>query len=379
MSGFIDEHQGGRTLRLPQVDRVRAAVLLIGALLALVAGAPPALAARSDAKAIWGPVSVDGRSLFPVYHRLGVGIFQMTLNWASVAPTEPEHPTNPNDPAYRWPTDISYAIQHAAHYHMKVLLQVEFTPSWANGDQQMNYPPTDVSSWADFVTAAARRYPAVHLWMIWGEPNRQPQFGTLVSADPDATTLTPEQAAAPQFYAQMLDASYAVLKAANPNNLVIGGSTYTTGDLSTEQWIENMRLPDGQPPRMDLYAHNPFSWRPPDLSNPPSPDGQVDFSDLSRLSQLVQSNLAAPGRQIKLFLSEWTIPTAPGDQEFDYYETPDVQAQWITDAWRIVRSSSFIYALGWVHLYDDPPGGSNGGLLYSDWFPKPGYYAFRDG
>jgi hypothetical protein len=278
-----------------------------------------------------------------------------------------------------WPADISYAIQHALHYHMQILLQVFGTPSWANGGLARNYPPTDVSALADFLTAAARRYPSVHLWMIWGEPNRQANFGIVVPVSPEATVLTAAQAQAPHVYAQMVDASYAALKAVSPSNLVIGGNTYTTGDISTEQWIENMRLPDGQPPRMDLYGHNPFSWRPPDLANPPSPDGQVDFSDLGRLSQLVDSNLAAPGHQIKLFLSEWSIPTAPNDDEFDYWVTPAVQAQWITDAWQIVRSSSFIYALGWIHVYDDAPGGSNGGLLYYQGGPKPGYYAFRDG
>jgi hypothetical protein len=357
--------------------RVRAAVSLLVAFIAMVSGTSAALAARSDAKAIWGPVSVGGQSQFPLYHALGVGIFQMGLVWPGVAPTPPENPTDPNDPAYHWPAQISYAIQHAAHYHIKVMLQVELAPGWANGGQTTNYPPTDVSTWADFLTAAARRYPSVHLWMIWGEPTRQDQFGLVVPTDPNATTLTPAQAEAPQVYAQLLDTSYAVLKAANPNNLVIGGNTYTTGDISTAQWIENMRLPDGQPPRMDLYGHNPFSWRPPDLSNPPSPDGQVDFSDLGRLSQLVNSNLAQPGQQIKLFLSEWDIPTAPGDVEFSYNVSPAAQAQWITDAWQIVRNSSFIYGLGWAHFDDGE--GSTGGLLYSPGNPKPGYDAFRDG
>ena len=54
-------------------------------------------------------------------------------------------------------------------------------------------------------------------------------------------------------------------------------------------------------------------------------------------------------------------------------------AQWIADAWQIVRNSRFIYALGWIHLTDDPPGGTNGGLFYANGQPKPGYYAFKAG
>ena len=45
---------------------------------------------------------------------------------------------------------------------------------------------------------------------------------------------------------------------------------------------------------MDLYGHNPFSFRTPNLANPPLPDGEVDFSDLGRLSQLVNRKLAPP-------------------------------------------------------------------------------------
>ena len=66
-------------------------------------------------------MSIDGRSQFPLYHNLGVGIFQMSLHWADVAPQAPQNPTNPDDPAYEWPADISYAIQHALRYHMRVV------------------------------------------------------------------------------------------------------------------------------------------------------------------------------------------------------------------------------------------------------------------
>jgi hypothetical protein len=130
---------------------------------------------------------------------------------------------------------------------------------------------------------------------------------------------------------------------------------------------------------MDLYGHNPFGLRNPDLSNPPSPYGEFDFSDLGRLLRLVNRKLAAPHRRIKLFLSEWTIPTARTEGEFNFWVNRRLQARWIRNAWRIVRGSSFIYALGWIHVWDDPPGGSSGGLFDHRGRPKPGYYAFKNG
>jgi hypothetical protein len=360
--------------------RPRAVVGLIVATIALAAGAPAALGARSDAKAIWGPVSTGGKSEFPVYHDLGVGIFEMNLNWAEAAPTAPRNATDPRDPAYLWPPDISYAIQQAERYHMRVMLLVQETPAWANGGKAWNYPPTHVGALAQFLTAASRRYPSVHLWMIWGEPDRQPNFALTTHVPRDARRLTPAQARAPRAYAQMLDASYGALKRVSQRNLVIGGDTYTWGDIPVRLWIENLRLPNGRPPRMDLYGHNPFCYRDPNLANPPSPHGAYDFSDLARLSRLVNSDLATGSHRIKLFLSEWTIPTSPLDDEFNFYVTLSVQARWIRDAWRIVRSSPFIYALGWIHLQDDPPGhGSAGGLLDYRARPKPGYDAFKKG
>jgi hypothetical protein len=360
--------------------RARTIAIPLAVSLALACGAPSALAARSDKKAIWGPVRVGENSAFPIYRRLGVGVFQMDLNWSAVAPTRPGTASDPADPAYRWPEEISYAIRQATRYRMRILLQVIGTPSWANGGRHWSYPPKRVSALGQFLAAASRRYRSVHLWMIWGEPDRRANFAIVKSARRTARKLTRSQARAPHVYARMLDASYSALKRVSRRNLVIGGNTFTWGDVGVRQWIENLRLPGGRPPRMDLYGHNPFGYRGPNLSKRPSPGGAYDFSDLGRLSRLVQRNLARRHHRIKLFLSEWTIPTSRFDDEFNFWVAPRVQARWIRAAWRIVRRSSWIYGLGWIHLLDDPPGqGSSGGLLDYRGNPKPGYYAWKNG
>ena len=67
----------------------RTRILLI--LVALLVLALPAVAgaAPSRKKAIWGPATVNGRSQFPIYRDLGVGIWQNRINWSKVAPTRP--------------------------------------------------------------------------------------------------------------------------------------------------------------------------------------------------------------------------------------------------------------------------------------------------
>ena len=326
---------------------------------------------------MWGPAIHNGASLFPTYRDLGVKIYEDNLRWNSIALRRPQHPTNPDATAYTWPAEVTTAVAEAKRYHIQVALQIIGAPPWANGGKAWNWAPLNPQDYADFAIAAARRYPSVHLWMIWGEPSRGANFEPLTPAAPFAV-LDAQQQVAPHLYARILDAAYGALKSVSRSNLVIGGMTYTTGDISTQQWIENLRLPDGKPPRLDMYGHNPFSVRAPNLSNPPSPDQQIDFSDQGRLSKLVDRYLGRPGNpDPKLFISEWTVPTKV-DLEFNFYVEPLVQAQWITDGLRIARSWSRIYAVGWIHLYDEPPT-SYGGLLETDGAQKPGYAAWKAG
>lgn len=334
-------------------------------------------APAASLKAMWGPATHSGVSLFPTYQDLGVKIYEDRLPWQFIAPHRPHSPRNPNDPAYAWPSEVTQAVAEAKRFHMQVALQLIGSPSWANGGKAWNWAPKSPQDFANFAIAAARRYPSVHLWMIWGEPSRTPNFEPETPAKP-FTHLDTQQKVAPHIYARILDAAYGALKGVSQSNLVIGGMTYTTGDISTQQWIENLRLPNGKPPRLDMYGHNPFSFRAPNLSNPPSPAQQIDFSDLGRLSRLVDRYLGRPGNpDPKLFISEWTVPTAV-DVEFNFYVEPLLQAQWITDGLRAAESFPSIYAVGWIHLYDEPPE-SYGGLMQTNGTQKPGYAAFKNG
>jgi hypothetical protein len=329
--------------------------------------------AAGFAKAIWGDVYRNGVNQFPIYHQLGVSIYEAELQWNVVAPSRPAHPTDPRDPAYRWPAEIDQALAQAARSHMRVLLEIRWTPGWANGGRSRAWAPTMPSDFAAFAAAASRRYPGVHLWMIWAEPTRKGQFQPITPAAP-GTRLTRAQQVAPHSYAALLDASYGALKRVSSKNLVIGGNTYTTGVIDPQQWVENLRLANGRPPRMDMYGHNPFSAAPPDFSAPPSPDGAVEFSDLPRLGGWIDRNLR---KGMPIFISEWTIPTR-ADQEFNFYVDPSAAAQWITKALRQSRHWNRIYALGWINLYDRPPA-SYGGLIQANGKKKPLFYAFERG
>jgi len=340
--------------------------------------------ARAVKKGFWGPSQVNGVSQFPIYRDLGVDLYQTQLRWDTAAPTRPENPADPADPAYRWPAELDYVLAEAERHRMGVLIMLIGTPPWANGGQAWQWAPESEYDFAQFAEAAARRYPQVRHWMIWGEPSRAANFQPLAQQRIECT-LTPEEARPAQRYARMLNAAYGALKDVSPRNKVIGGNTSTINNIAVYNWIGALRLPDGSPPRMDLYGHNPFTIRKPDLRNRPLPYCEADYSDLARVSSAVHRNLRRGRRSIPLFLSEFTIPTDAEDREFNFHVTRAVQARWLRAAFDIangkVKGAPPIYGLGWIHLYDEPPKGaepvSHGGLLTATGGRKPAYYVFK--
>jgi hypothetical protein len=368
---------------LPSVTMPRPILLvLVGAVLLVAPGASHA--AVTPKKSMWGPADVDGVSQFPVYADLGVGIWQTSLRWERVATRRPARPADPADPAYAWPTDLDAAIADARRHGISVALLVMGTPAWANGGRSPAWAPRSPRAFARFLKAAARRYPAVRHWIIWGEPTKASNFQPL--REDDGRRLRGAGLRGPRTYARMLDRAYAALKSVRRRNRVIGGNSFTVGTVSPRRWLQALRLPSGRPPRMDLYGHNPFTARQPVLSKPPLGRGFADFGDLDTLVRWIDRNLAGAqpgGGKLRLFLSEISFPTDHPNFEFNFFLSRPTQASWITDALRVTRRWHRIATFGYLGLYDDPLR-SDGqqverGLLERDGTRKPAYAAFRRG
>jgi hypothetical protein len=307
-----------------------------------------------------------------------MGIFQTQVRWDVIAPTRPANPTDPNDPAYVWPGYIDRQITEAAQFGMTTAIQIIGTPAWASGSGIRNDAPTNPADFGHFAEAIARRYPSVHLWLVWGEPNGKRTFHPVVGAKATSNTkLNKRQQRAPRIYAQMLDAAYQGLKNANPGNLVIGGNTFQGAGhpvIRTYQWLRYLKLPGGGRPRMDMWGHNPYSYERPNLKDPPSERGRVEFSDLGRLLKALDKVYKRP--KLKLFLSEWGVPTG-FDQDQQFRVKKKEAVKWVKAAMKIVRKQRRIYTLGWVIPVDTARNPQ--GLLDRSLRPKPTYFAFKNG
>lgn len=363
--------------------RRRLATLALG-LVVLLGFCGSASAAGPGQKLIWGPP--DAKS-FEIYDDLDADLYEMAVNWSRVAPARPAAPADPNDPAYKWPYPVELAIQNAIEHDIEVVVAISGAPRWANGSRPWRFAPRNPRDYADFVTAASKRWPEVRFWSVWGEPVRRLNFMPLPKQVEDLG-LNRRQSRGVVLYARILDAAYGALKAVNPGNIVIGGNSFSGGDVPPITFIKELRLPNGKPPRMDLYGHNPFGGRRPDLSKDQlAPEiGVADFSDLDVLARYVDRYLSRAGRNrhtIRLFLHEYFLPTDHPNTEFDFWVTRKTAASWLRSAFEIAHRWKRIHTLGWFSLYDDPPDGKgtevNRGLLTHKGAKKPAYFAFKEG
>ena len=342
---------------------------VIAVLAALLIAAAPAPADAAGKKAFWGPLATpSGETLLPTYRDLGVDLLQVQLRWERVALSRPADPANPADPAYRWPRQLDEAVRAAPAYGLRIALMVTGAPPWANGGNAFTWAPQYLGDYATFVTAAARRYPQVRKWMIWGEPQRDGVF----------EPFDPASREGPERYARMLDASYVALKRVSRRNLVIGGMTLTSDIMTPVQFLKWMKLPNGKPPRLDWFGHNPFAVRFPDLRQKPYAPGVRDISDVDTFVKDVRKVYRRIGRRPKLFLSEYTVQSDRSSSHLRFFVSRAEQARWLRAAYRIANRHRYISGLGWFNLQDGP--GADGlttGLLDVNGVPKPAYAAYK--
>jgi hypothetical protein len=241
---------------------------------------------QDDAWLQYGPGTLESR--VAELDSLGVDVVRVTLNWRQIEPRQGVDSWARSD-------ELLGALHKAG---IAPLVTLYGTPAWANGGRSENWAPTSKWTFAGFARRAAKRYPYVHLWTIWNEPNQR-------------RWLRPTS---PSVYTQrLLNTAYAAIHGASPHSLVSGGVTAprgSTGGVSPVDWIAGMKKAHA---RLDAYAHNPYPLR---RGETPTAGGcdhctTITMATLPRLLNAVQR---AFGTRTRIWLTEYGYQTNPPDR-----------------------------------------------------------------
>ena len=106
-------------------------------------------------------------------------------------------------------SEVDRVADYAAANGLSIYATIAYTPTWANGNEGINYPATNINDWKDFVNNISNRYKyKIKYWGIWNEPNIRDFFApgkdifvqqvllpaaqTIRAADPTAFIVGPE-------------------------------------------------------------------------------------------------------------------------------------------------------------------------------------------
>ena len=373
---------GRRGRALAGIGAVAAAIAVVVGLV-LVSGDDGAATPRGPVAAVQDDhLPVDPIETIPARLDLiaatGVTTTRVDLFWKDIAPSRPDDPRDPGDPAYDW-ARADLILLGLAERGITPIVSIFNPPDWATGGRYepvgaaVNTATPDPGDYADFMAAIATRYagggssaggdplPEVRHWELWNEPNLSgfltPQFegGQPVSLDA---------------YAAMVKAAYPAIKDANPDAVVIagvGGPRGSTGEtgIGAIDWLRGLR--EREIP-LDAYSQHIYPAAAPTVATNALPS----WSSVDRL--LEELDGFRPG--LPLYITEAGYTTAETPFR-DVAVTEEQQAEYLRQLFDLPQlRTDRVPVVVWFNLQDNPNWPA--GLLREDLSEKPSYQAFLD-
>jgi hypothetical protein len=326
------------------------AVLAASLAVPAAAGASPYVqyGVQDDAWLQYGPGTLVDR--LDALDALGVDVVRVTVDWRA---------TEIRQGAFDWKrTDLLLTGLH--EHGIAPLVTLWGTPAWANGGLPENWAPRSGATFAAFARAIAKRYPFVHRWTVWNEPNQQ-------------RWLRPTS---PATYVQrLLNPAFAAIHAASPQSLVAGGVTApraSTGGVSPVDWIAGMAKAHA---RLDAYAHNPYPLAPGET---PTDGGCAHCATITMatLPRLLDDVQRAFGVHVRIWLTEYGYQTNPPDSWLGISFA--AQARFVAEAALRAYDAPRVDVLIHYLVRDEPdPARWQSGVYTSGDRAKPAVQAFR--
>ena len=280
---------------------------------------------QDDAWIQFGPGTIEER--IATLQKLGIRVVRLTVHWDQV---------EPDQGSFDW-TGTDAVLGALMEAGIEPVVTLYGTPGWANGVRAPNVAPTRGADFAAFAGAIAERYPSVHKWTIWNEPNQRRWLST---------------ASPVQYVTRLLNPAYVAIHDASPSSRVAGGVTAPRGGTGGTSPVSFIRGMGRAGARLDAYAHHPYALSP---SETPWSGGcaHCQTITMSTIDKLVAETRKAFGRPVRLWLTELGYQSNPPDKTAGV--PPATQATYVAAAayraWLTPRVDLLIQ-----YLYRDEPG-----------------------
>ena len=304
----------------------------------------------------------------------GASVIHTTASWPGLAPTKPGNPADGDDPAYKL-GDLDELVYQSGLYGLRVMIDINGTPKWANGGKAPNVMPTRLSDLTTFAKMLATRYNGrqghgtVALWSVWNEPNLQlfltPQFAG-------------KKIVGPANYAKLYKAAYAGIKSGNPLSKVAIGETSARGrdkplagvsaSLAPGTFAKYLAKVPGL--KFDAWAHHPYPTSP---NLPPTQKVRYPNVVLLTLPTFEKDLKTFFHRSVPVWITEYGHETKPPDPHGVSYAT---QSKYAVQALNIAKNDPNVQMFIWFVFHDTTGNPWQSGLFTSGGRQKPAYDAF---
>jgi hypothetical protein len=347
--------------------------VLAAAAVAARAGASPQMPIGfyDDISFRWSPDRADNLDKAAA---AGGSVIHTTANWNTIASSRPASALDGDDPAYHL-NDLDELVGQAAGRGLRVMIDINGTPKWANGGKAPNVMPKRLADLTAFAHMLAARYDghsghgSVSLYSVWNEPNLQlfltPQFRgkTIVG---------------PANYAKLFKAAYAGIKAGNRLAKVAIGETSARGRDKPLKGVSASIAPGTfarllarqKGLRFDAWAHHPYPTAP---NLPPLQRVRYPNVTLSTFPTFERDLKKWFHRSVPIWITEYGHETKPPIKNGVSYS---VQSKWAKQALAIARKDPNVQMFVWFTFRDSSGNPWKSGLLQTSGAAKPAYSAF---
>jgi hypothetical protein len=340
----------------------------------------------------WSPNRADNLRQASV---AGASVIHTTASWAGIAPTKPANPANGDDPAYKL-ADLDELVFQSGIYGLRVMIDINGTPKWANGGKAPNVMPKRLSDLTTFAKMLSNRYNGrqghgtVALWSVWNEPNLQlfltPQFSPSRTVTAVKTVKgkkvkykkTVFTIVGPANYAKLYKAAYAGIKSGNSLAKVAIGETSARGrdkplggvsaSLAPGTFAKYLAKVHGL--KFDAWAHHPYPTSP---NLPPLQKVRYPNVTLSTLPTFEKDLKKYFHRSVPVWITEYGHETKPPDPHGVSYA---LQAKYAVQALTIAKNDPNVQMFIWFVFHDSSGNPWQSGLYTSGGAQKPAYDPF---